>query len=135
VTQTVSGYSPAPIETADEGETLARIATGAQSAAAVVAAVREKQVKPRTESSFRFFAPRGAVEEALSRIWSECLNVEPIGVKDNFFDFGGTSLLATRALTHIRAEFGIELGLANLFAMPTVEEMAAHISGAQTQRG
>ena len=66
----------------------------------------------------------------LARIWSECLAVEPIGAKDNFFDFGGKSLIATRILARVRTEFGIEMSLTHLFERPTVEEMAAYISTA-----
>ena len=64
----------------------------------------------------------------MARIWSECLAIEAIGVKDNFFDFGGNSLVATRVLAQIRSEFGIEMTLTSVFEKPTVEEMASQIS-------
>jgi acyl carrier protein len=57
--------------------------------------------------------------------------VEPIGAKDNFFDFGGQSLIATRILTRVRSEFGVEMALTHLFERPTVQEMAAYIGNAQ----
>jgi FkbH-like protein len=129
VAQTAAG-SPASLPLkANEGETLERIATHVQSAAAVLDVVRH-QVKRRPTDSGPFVAPRGAVENGLARIWSECLSIEPIGAKDNFFDFGGQSLIATRILTRVRSEFGVEMSLTNLFENPTVEEMAAHISKA-----
>jgi aryl carrier-like protein len=71
--------------------------------------------------------PRNSLEESLVRIWSDCLEVEPIGIRDNFFDFGGHSLRATRVLTRVRAEFGVELTLTALFKTPTIEAMAAGI--------
>jgi len=122
--------APAPmVGISDETDLLVRIAGQMQSAQAVLAAVRS-QVKRRPARAGPFVAPREGVEEALARIWSECLAIEPIGAKDNFFDFGGHSLLATRVLTRVRSEFGVELSLTNLFERPTVEEMAAHISHA-----
>jgi FkbH-like protein len=129
VAQTASG-SPASLPLkANEGETLERIATCVQSAAAVLDAVRN-QKKQRPADSGPFVLPVGAVEDALARIWSECLRIDPIGTKDNFFDFGGQSLIATRVLTRVRSEFGVEMSLTNLFENPTVVEMAAHISKA-----
>jgi FkbH-like protein len=116
----------------EEGEVLARIASQMQGAAGILAVVRN-QVRRRPADAGPFVAPRGAVEEALSRIWSECLSIEPIGAKDNFFDFGGHSLIATRILTRVRTEFGVEMSLTNLFEKPTVEQMATHISNALKQ--
>lgn len=128
--QTVSAPSASLRRKGDEGDTLVRIASQIQSAAAVLAAVRN-QMKRRPADAGPFTAPRGAVEEALARIWSECMSIEPIGAKDNFFDFGGHSLIATRILTRVRSEFGVEMTLTNLFEKPTIEEMAAHIANAQ----
>ena len=68
------------------------------------------------------------MEEILVNIWSDVLGVEPIGTHDNFFDFGGQSLRATRVLTRVRAELGVEVGLTALFKTPTIEAMAAEIA-------
>ncbi len=116
----------------NESEFLARIASQFQSAAAVLAAIRN-QMKRRPVDAGPYVAPKQGAEEALARIWSECLAVEPIGAKDNFFDFGGQSLIATRILTRVRAEFGVEMSLTNLFERPTIEEMAAYIVSAMSQ--
>ncbi|MGA4607267.1 amino acid adenylation domain-containing protein [Pseudoalteromonas maricaloris] len=69
-------------------------------------------------------APRSDVEETLLEIWHELLDVEVIGVTDNFFKCGGHSLLATRLITKIRAAFDVEFTLKNLFEAPSIEEQA-----------
>ena len=48
-----------------------------------------------------FVAPRNTTEEVLAGIWADLLEVEEIGVFDNFFDLGGHSLLAGRALARV----------------------------------
>jgi len=111
----------------DEVELLVRIASQMQSAEAIASAMRSKMKRRPTDAGV-FVTPQQGVEEALARIWSECLAVEPIGAKDNFFDFGGQSLIATRILTRVRSEFAVEMGLTHLFERPTVQEMAAYIS-------
>jgi amino acid adenylation domain-containing protein len=74
-----------------------------------------------------YVAPRSATETALADIWREVLGIERIGVNDNFFDLGGHSLLATQIINRGRAEFSVELKLADLFICPTVKEFAEHI--------
>ena len=46
-------------------------------------------------------APRTPLEKVLAEIWAELLQVEQIGIHDDFFALGGDSLLATRVLTHM----------------------------------
>ncbi|MEU6432664.1 amino acid adenylation domain-containing protein, partial [Microbispora sp. NPDC046973] len=74
-----------------------------------------------------FVAPTTPTEELLAGIWADLLNLDHVGVTDNFFDLGGHSLLATQAITRIRAAFGTDTGVAALFDHPTVGELAAVI--------
>jgi len=50
--------------------------------------------------------------------------MESIGVKDNFFDLGGTSLLALQMLREIEQRFAQKLPLATFLKAATVEELA-----------
>jgi len=75
-----------------------------------------------------FVAPRNPVELELVRIWQELLEVNPIGVRDNFFDLGGHSLLAVRLMSRIEARFAGNLPLTTLFKSPTIEELARVVS-------
>ena len=74
-----------------------------------------------------YVAPRTDIELTLSRIWSEVLGVERIGVNDNFFELGGHSLLATRVISALRQHFEIELPLRSLFESPTVAGLAVNM--------
>jgi amino acid adenylation domain-containing protein len=85
-------------------------------------------------------APRGPadpLQELLAGIWAEVLErAELPGVDENFFELGGHSLLATRVIAQVRMALGIELPLRELFASPTVAELAAAVSEQQAeQRG
>ncbi|MGI8502515.1 MAG: amino acid adenylation domain-containing protein [Hassallia sp.] len=76
------------------------------------------------ESEATFVAPRDDLEQKLSQIWSEVLGIQPIGVRDNFFDLGGHSLLAVRLFSQIEKNFDKKLPLATLFQSGTVEALA-----------
>jgi amino acid adenylation domain-containing protein/thioester reductase-like protein len=74
-----------------------------------------------------FVAPHTPVETKLAKIWSQVLNIKPIGVCDNFFELGGNSLLAIRLLFQVRHAFGIDLPLRTLLEASTVADMAMAI--------
>jgi amino acid adenylation domain-containing protein len=68
--------------------------------------------------------PRNAVEREVAAIWCEVLKLPAAGVEDDFFAAGGHSLLATRVISRLRRAFGVDLPLHELFAGPTIAELA-----------
>lgn len=75
-----------------------------------------------------FIAPRTPTESTLAKIWAEVLNIELVGIYDNFFDLGGDSLLSVRLLKQIHKQFENELPLSILFLNPTIESLATALS-------
>lgn len=71
-----------------------------------------------------FVAPRTDVEKALAQIWQEVLNVECVGIHDNFFEIGGHSLNVARVVNRVKHEFGVQLSYRDIFEKPTVAEIA-----------
>jgi amino acid adenylation domain-containing protein len=78
-------------------------------------------------SEAEFVAPRSIVEERLAGVIGSLLQVERVGLNDNFFLLGGHSLLGTQLLTRVSQSFGVELNLLNLFDHPTLAEMSQQI--------
>ncbi|HEX5835671.1 MAG TPA: amino acid adenylation domain-containing protein, partial [Pyrinomonadaceae bacterium] len=74
-----------------------------------------------------YLAPMTPVEEILCGIWSSVLQVDQIGINENFFAIGGHSLLATRVASRIRTAFSVDLQLRALFAAPTISELARKV--------
>ncbi|WP_026102253.1 condensation domain-containing protein [Pleurocapsa sp. PCC 7319] len=72
--------------------------------------------------------PRNALELRLTELWSEILDNQDIHLQDNFFEIGGSSLLAFRLIGEIESSFGKKLPLSALLEAPTVEKLAKLIS-------
>lgn len=78
----------------------------------------------RSGSKNVFVAPRDTVEQSVVRHWEAVLKLQPISVRDNFFEIGGHSLLAVNLIARLEQEFGQRLPMATLFRRPTVEQLA-----------
>jgi thioesterase domain-containing protein len=73
--------------------------------------------------------PRTMTEQVLAEIWSELLGVERVGRRDHFFDLGGHSLLAVRLVSRVREALNPAATVDDVFAHPTLWELAARLAG------
>ena len=70
--------------------------------------------------------PRNEMEEAICDLFSTILEVDKVGIDDDFFALGGHSLLATRLMTEIRDKMNVDIPLSIIFKNPTVRAIAAY---------
>ena len=75
--------------------------------------------------------PRTPLEEILAEIWTILLDLERVGIYDNFFQLGGDSILATQLLSRIRDVAHVELSFRSFFEAPTIADVAGHIETVQ----
>ena len=88
--------------------------------------------RPHLRTAFE--EPRDVYEEKLQRIWQSVLGIRPIGVRDAFFDLGGSSLQAMRLISRVSGEFGERLPQASLLQTPTIEKQALMLRSERADR-
>ena len=76
-------------------------------------------------------SPQGPAETGMAAVWQEVLGVATVGRHSNFFALGGDSLLATHLVETASRRFGIRLTLRQLFASPTVAQLAGFVASQQ----
>jgi amino acid adenylation domain-containing protein len=82
--------------------------------------------EPDAYALSRYEAPIGKIETEIAETWVEVLKVERVGRHDNFFALGGHSLLAVKLIEKMKQR-GIYLGVASVFATPTVAGLAVAV--------
>ena len=82
------------------------------------------------KSSRSYEAPETEEERLVAEAFQSVLGVEKAGRDDNFFELGGHSLRALRVLNAIEASGGVRIALKEVFAHPTVKELARVVAEA-----
>lgn len=71
-------------------------------------------------------APSSQAEKVIAHAWQNALDIDQIGIHDHFFDLGGDSIKSLAVVSKVR-ESGFGINVADLFAYPVLETLAAHI--------
>ena len=99
----------------------AQIGAGSSESSAVFA-------RPQLDSEY--VEARNDVEEQLVTMWQDLLGIDRIGVRDDFFDLGGHSLIAVRLFAQVKRTFSVDFPISLLVEAPTIEAVAARIAAA-----
>jgi thioesterase domain-containing protein/acyl carrier protein len=71
-----------------------------------------------------YLGPRDSIESQLVKLWEAVLDKRPVGIEDDFFELGGTSLLAARLFAQIEEDFKLRIPLVTLVQAPTIKKLA-----------
>jgi phthiocerol/phenolphthiocerol synthesis type-I polyketide synthase E len=78
----------------------------------------------RPELSSAYAPPNNDLERTIAAVWQELLGIEQIGIYDNFFDLGGSSLLGLKVVARLKQELRLDIPVVALFEGPTVSALA-----------
>jgi len=87
--------------------------------------------KKQSNSRASFVKPENALQEKIVTTWQGVLNLEKIGLDDNFFDIGGHSLLVVEVLTKLREIMDKPVKMIDMFRFPTIRQFSEYLSAEQ----
>lgn len=87
----------------------------------------------RSEMEQPFLAPQTELERDIARIYREVLNLDKVGIDDDFFDLGGSSLRLVEVHSQLQKLLGRNFSVAELFVHTTVRELAASFNHSRSQ--
>jgi aryl carrier-like protein len=73
-------------------------------------------------------APRNDLERRIGTVWREVLDLPAVGVHDNFFESGGSSLKIVKLHSRLAAALGMDVAVTELFRHPTIAALARHLT-------
>ncbi|MFF0506549.1 amino acid adenylation domain-containing protein [Streptomyces fimicarius] len=83
---------------------------------------------PRAETGDRpYEEPVTLYEISVARHWKTLLGRERVGLEDDFFELGGSSIKLIELLHHLRTEFGVGVPVSRLYQVTTLHGMAATV--------
>ena len=72
---------------------------------------------------------------AITSVWTQITGIEPIEPDDDFFELGGSSLMATQVIAELRNVLGVEMSLQTFFQHPTAARLAGELEHRLAGRG
>ena len=82
----------------------------------------------------RYAAANSELESLIAAVWTDLLDLPAVGLDDNYFDLGGTSMSAAALQRRLQHELGARLPATALYEHPTVRALAASIAGSAVAR-
>jgi FkbH-like protein/FkbM family methyltransferase len=113
---------------ADRSERLQRIGENLYDIDRLAKAIEEYRLRKQPLHAAADVTPGSTLETALTNIWRKVLGRPQIGMNDNFFEAGGTSLRAVQVIAMIKKELKQTLSIVSLFECPTVTLLAAKLN-------
>jgi acyl transferase domain-containing protein/acyl carrier protein len=75
-----------------------------------------------------FVAATNELERTIAGVWQSALGISSVGVDDNFFDLGGTSLVGMQIVSQLRGSLGVEIPAIALYEAPTIRTLVKLLS-------
>ncbi|HEX9484670.1 MAG TPA: condensation domain-containing protein, partial [Gemmatimonadaceae bacterium] len=119
---------------ADALQALTTFDTVSAALAALPEPVASAQMRP-TDLALAHVPARTATESVLARLLGDLLEIEDVGITDNFFAIGGNSLVATQLASRVRDTLRVEVPVRLVFANPTVEGLAGALAAREAVSG
>jgi amino acid adenylation domain-containing protein len=80
----------------------------------------------RSQLETAYVPAQNETEQIITKVWQEILQIDKIGINDNFFDLGGHSLLMAQVSRELSKVLNQKLSIVELFQYPTIQTLATY---------
>ncbi|MBE9080748.1 hypothetical protein IQ278_01035 [Tolypothrix sp. LEGE 11397] len=87
----------------------------------------------RSQIETAYVKPQNEIENIIARVWQDTLQIDKVGIHDNFFDLGGHSLLMAQVSQKLLEALEQKISIVQLFQFPTIHSLAEHLSPSLNQ--
>ncbi|HEY0601529.1 MAG TPA: amino acid adenylation domain-containing protein, partial [Herpetosiphonaceae bacterium] len=99
----------------------------------------DRRALPKPDGAHRdgdaaYVAPETQLEQTIAAIWQEVLEIEMVGMDDNFFDIGGSSIHVVQVHGKLQSALNRDLPILDMFKYPTIGSLAKHLSQDQPEQ-
>jgi acyl carrier protein len=91
-----------------------------------------EKLRPTLTTTYQ--APQSEVEQQIAKVWQEILNLEKVGINDNFFDLGGHSLQIVQVKSKLREVFNRDVLITDLFKYTNINSLAKYFSEKESSK-
>ncbi len=92
----------------------------------------DSTTRERPDISTPYVTPTNQMEETIAGIWKKFLGIEKVGIHDNFFELGATSLDIIQVNNKLKDALGRNIPVVRMFEFPTIGTLAKKLSADET---
>jgi aryl carrier-like protein len=81
----------------------------------------------RPQGSAKYLAPQTELEERIADCWKKVLQLDQVGIHDNFFDLGGSSMEIIQLANELKPVLGTDITVVSLFRHLTIGSFARYL--------
>ncbi|QOT00746.1 amino acid adenylation domain-containing protein [Brevibacterium sp. JNUCC-42] len=86
-----------------------------------------REINQRPELSTNYVAPKSEIEGKLANIWQKMFGIEQVGIYDNFFDLGASSLDLIQVNRKVKELLNLDISVVTMYEYPTIASLAAYL--------
>lgn len=86
-------------------------------------------IRPNLNVSYE--EPEVDAEHNLAKVWRDLLQIDQVGINDNFFDLGGNSLLALKLVVELQEQHNYQIPVTKIYELLTIKKLSAFLDARQ----
>ncbi|PYP88087.1 MAG: hypothetical protein DMF61_08285 [Blastocatellia bacterium AA13] len=96
-----------------------------------ISASESAHARPSVSSDY--VEPADDLQRRVAAVWQKVLGIEQVGVNDNLFELGGTSLTGIQLVSALKKEFKVDIPVVSIFEAPTVAALARYLGSSSNE--